>query len=151
MKLAYSLFATLGLVLVQYVSAAERNVPFSKLPDAVQNAARGVIGGAPVVRVIQEEEGESFYTVEYTGTGGRTFEIEISPTGKILEKGELVNAADTPDAVRKKIEEKTKGVVWLKVIKSAREGQTIFVVKFDRGGDNEGKLTLGSKGEVVGE
>lgn len=151
MKIPHVLLAVISLSLATNIFAAERTIAFSNLPQAIQTTIRGVIGSAPVTRVIEEKEETSFYTVEYTGLNGRKFEIEVSPEGKILENGELINAADTPEPVHKKIAEKTKGVVWLKVIKATHDGKPLFIVKFDRGGDNEDKFTLNAKGEPVSE
>ncbi|MND06113.1 hypothetical protein D3C83_273040 [compost metagenome] len=69
----------------------------------------------------------------------------------MLERGELIAVADVPEAARKVIEDKTKGFVWTKVIKATHEGQTIYVVKFDRGGDDEGQFSISDKGKVISE
>jgi hypothetical protein len=151
MKIPHIFLAVITFSLASNIFAAEKTIPFSNLPQAIQTAVRGVIGSAPITRVVEEKEETLFYTVEYTGLNGRKFEIEVSPQGKVLENGELINAVDTPEPVHKTIAEKTKGVVWLKVIKASHDGKPAFIVKFDRGGDNEGKFTLNEKGEIVSD
>lgn len=133
------------------VPAAERNLQFAELPEVVQKAAREIVQDAKVLKVLEEKEKMAFYTVEYAGRAGRTFEVEISPKGQVLERGELIAVADAPEAARKVIEEKTKSFSWKKVIKASHEGQTVYVVKFDRGGDDEGQFTVNAKGKVLSE
>lgn len=151
MKPTQTLVVAVGLSLTILASAAERNLSFSQLPDVVQKAATEVIKDAKVIRVLEEKEKTAFYTVEYEGRGGRKFEVEISPDGKVIESGELVNVADTPEPAKKKIEEKTKSVAWMKVIKATEEGKTVYIVKFDRGGDDEDQFTVDAKGNIHGK
>jgi hypothetical protein len=82
---------------------------------------------------------------------GRNFEVEISPEGRILENAELIQAAGAPDAVRKKIEEKAKGALFLKIEKNIGDKGAAYIVEFTGADGNEGKLTIDSQGKVISE
>jgi len=151
MKSIQALVAVAAFTWAVQLNAAERSLQFSELPEVVQKAAREIVRDAKVLKVAEEKEKMAFYSVEYEGRGGRKFEVEISPAGKVLESGELIAVADAPEAARKVIEERTKSFAWKKVIKATHEGQTVYVVKFDRGGDDEGQFIVSDKGKVISE
>lgn len=149
MKTIQTLVAIAGLTFAIHAHAVERNLEYSELPAAVKTAADEVVRDAKVIKVTQELEKTVYYTVEYAGRGGRTFEVTISTEGKVVQTGEMVKAVDTPEPARKVIEEKIKTVVWHKVVKLTRDGQVVYFVKFDRGGDNEGEFTVDANGKLV--
>lgn len=151
MKPIQAFVAVAAFICAVHLNAAQRGIQFSELPEAVQKTAHEIVRDAKVLKVIEEVEKGWMYTVQYEGRGGRTFEVEISQAGKVLGSGELIAVADTAEAARKIIEERTKTFVWVKVIKATLEGQAVYVVKFDRGGDDEGQFTISDTGKVISE
>jgi len=142
--------ACAGLAMNASAADAEKTMQFKDLPAAVQSAARGVIGPAKVIRAGEELEGGVIYSVQYEA-GGKKFEVEISPEGKVRENAELIEVAAAPDAVRKKIEEKTKGALFVKTEKTGNGQESIYIVEFTGNNGGEGKLKIDSQGKVISE
>ena len=64
----------------------ETPVTLDSVPAAVREAIRTESGGAPVQKIVREDEkGKTIYEATIT-KDGKTYEVEMDETGKILER-----------------------------------------------------------------
>jgi uncharacterized membrane protein YkoI len=69
--------------------SGERNVPLSEVPPQVLSAAKGAVPGLLIDEIeLEEEDGVQVW--EFEGmAGGKRYEVEISPSGEVLEVEEV--------------------------------------------------------------
>ena len=64
----------------------ETPVTLDSVPAAVREAIRAESGGAPVGKIVKEnEKGKTVYEATIT-KDGKTYEVEMDETGKVLER-----------------------------------------------------------------
>ena len=89
-----------GLMLLGSLAAADTNIAFSKLPAAVQKAARSQAQGARVLSASSEKEGgQTTYEVE-TKLDGKSRDLTFDGTGKLLAVEQEVDVNSIPAAAK---------------------------------------------------
>ncbi len=107
MKLV-TLFA-LGIALIGLAIAADTKVKMESLPPAVQAAVTAQTKSATLVGLSKEvEKGKTTYEVE-TKVNGKTRDLLLDATGKLVEVEEETDINSIPAAARQAIQKKPAG------------------------------------------
>jgi len=89
--------------------AAETKVKMESLPPAVQSAVKELTKNAELVGLSKEvEKGKTMYEVE-TKVNGKTRDLLLDSTGKVVEVEEEVDINSIPAAAKQAIEKKATG------------------------------------------
>ena len=105
------------LVLALAALAAEKKVKLESLPAAIQAAIREQTKGATLVGVSTEvENGMTTYEVE-TKINGKSRDLELDPSGKVVEAEDEVDLDSIPPAAKAALQKRAAGGAILKVEK----------------------------------
>jgi len=118
---------TLALLLGSGVArAGEKQVKFSELPPAVQKAAQAESQGATVKGYAKEvEHGKVTFEVQMT-LNGKTRDVSIDPSGKVVEVEQEVSLEAVPPAALTAIQAETKGGSIAKVEEVKSDSETVW-------------------------
>ena len=141
MRLFISLF--LSIVFVSFAPAAEKRIKKTDLPPAVLKTAEEQAKGATVKGYAKEtEDGRTFYEVE-TVAGGRTRDILIDTSGKLVEVEEQRDLDSVPAPVKTALQKFGKV---LKVESVTRGGTVTYeAVVQSNGKKSEVKIDAGGR------
>jgi hypothetical protein len=102
---AVGLSALLLIGLSSQAAAQEKKITLelAELPDAVRKAIEGAFPNGEIVKVEKEVEGEDpgQYDV-FVRSGGRDYEVEVSPEGKVIEIDEKTAKQESVHSEQKK-------------------------------------------------
>ena len=105
------------LVLALAALAAEKKVKLESLPAAIQAAIREQTKGATLVGVSTEvENGRTTYEVE-TKINGKSRDLELDQSGKVVEAEDEVDLDSIPPAAKAALQKRAAGGAILKVEK----------------------------------
>jgi uncharacterized membrane protein YkoI len=117
-----SLFS--ALLLVGGLAVADTAVPFSKLPAAVQQAAKTQLQGAQIVGASTEKEnGQTTYEVE-TKLDGKSRDMSFDRAGKLLEVEQQVDMDNIPAAAKAAIQKRVAGGT-IRKVESVTAGNSV--------------------------
>ncbi|HWF46438.1 MAG TPA: PepSY-like domain-containing protein [Bryobacteraceae bacterium] len=117
-----SLFS--ALLLVGGLAVADTAVPFSKLPAAVQQAAKTQLQGAQIVGASTEKEnGRTTYEVE-TKLDGKSRDMSFDRAGKLLEVEQQVDMDNIPAAAKAAIQKRVAGGT-IRKVESVTAGNSV--------------------------
>ncbi len=103
-----TLIAALSLACLPAL-AAEKHVPFTDLPAAVQQAARHEIASATIRGCsVETEHGQTFYEVE-TRTPSGNRDLLFDASGKLVEVEQQVDLSSLPAAAREGLKQQAAG------------------------------------------
>ncbi len=125
----------------------DESIAFSKLPAAVQKAAREAFPGAKIGKCEKEREhGRVQYEVKLT-VGGREVEVEMDAHGNVLEQEEQLSVAQMPYGIVSRIKGLVPGGQIKEACKKVKGGQALYEVdvatrqaKLELTFDHSGKL-----------
>ena len=150
-KTSHLTLITTGLALALGLTgcATEERVAVSKLPPAVQTTVKQVVGSGTIKSTSREAEkdGRVLYEVAYVA-GGRSFEAEISPEGKLLVVDEAIALAAAPDAVQKTILAQIAGGRIIKFEKATQGTEVFYEAEFKKGGKTH-EVKVAPDGKVL--
>jgi hypothetical protein len=113
-----------GLLFIGGIATAETTVTFSKLPAAVQNAARAELHGAQVVGASSEKErGRTTYEVETT-LNGKSRDMTFDAKGDLLEVEQQLDLNTMPARARAALI-KMAGDGTIRKVESVTAGQSV--------------------------
>src|SRR5258708_7808239 len=94
------------LLLVSTAPAKEEEIPLDKLPKVVVDAVKAKFLGAELVKAEKEtEDDKTFYEVELKHKK-QTYEVSLTPEGKITEIEREIAVKDLPKAVTEALAKK---------------------------------------------
>ncbi len=100
---AQSLANTEGTLLIaQKLGEIERKIELSEVPSTVLSSATAATGAKPTTAQVQiNPDGSTVYELGGQNQQGFEFEIEIKPSGEIIEVDEQVEKSAVPEEVMK--------------------------------------------------
>ena len=114
--------------------AAERKVAMQELPAPVQEAVREHTKGLMLVGLSEEtENGETLYEAEVRANG-RTWDILIDPTGKVITEEKEISLSSLPEPARAAIEQAAEGGTIKKLESVTKDGTTLYEAQIKKDG-----------------
>jgi uncharacterized membrane protein YkoI len=112
----------------------ESKIKFSDLPPAVQDTAKAESKGATVRGYSKEiEKGKTEYEVQLL-VNGKSRDVSIDPSGKVIETESQVDFASVPDKAKAAIQKEAGGAKVEKV-EEVKSGQaTVYEAVIHKGG-----------------
>ena len=120
----------------------------SKLPDAVQKTVNEQVADGTIAKLKKEVVGGKIaYGVQCT-KGGKKWQIEVAPDGKLLLQAEEMTQADLPDAVQQTVQQNAaKGKVE-SIARVTEAGQTYYEAGVTFNGQ-EKTFIIGPDGKLI--
>ena len=82
----------------------EKEIPVSQVPKAAMEAAQNAVKGVNLTEAeVEEENGQTVYTLEGKATNGKEYKIEVTADGKVLE---VKQEDEDNDEQKEKLKEK---------------------------------------------
>jgi uncharacterized membrane protein YkoI len=131
-------------------SAQERKIERSDLPPAVEKAVTEVSKGATIKGYSEEtENGKTTYEVEMV-VNGRTKDVELDPTGSIVEIEEEVAMDSLPANVKAGLSAKAEGGKILKVETLTKGGKLVaYEAKVQSAAGKKSEIQVGPDGKPL--
>jgi uncharacterized membrane protein YkoI len=108
-------FSTWLFLLAGTLQADEKKIPLDQVPKAGLDAVKGKFAGADLTGAEMEaEDGKTIYEVALKYKGN-SYEVELTPDGKIIGYDKIVAAKDMPKAVADTLESKYPGATYKEV------------------------------------
>ncbi len=127
-------------------AAAPRKIDLSKYPDPVRTTIEAETKNATIKNVSKEtEKGKTQYEVE-TLVSGKTRDLLIDPSGKVLEVEEEIALTAAPAPVQDALAKQGK-VTRLESVR--RNGVTTFEATVQHTNGRQASVTLDSQGKTI--
>jgi hypothetical protein len=140
--------AVLGSSLVAKAEDKEQKMTMETIPAAAAKAIKEQAGGAQITGVSKEEdEGKTVYEAKVNANGS-VREISVDGDGKLVSDEQVIQLSEAPAAVRKAIEENTKGGKVEKLEKVTEGGKVTFEALVSGNAKRE-EIVFSPDGKVV--
>ena len=114
--------------------AGERKLAMQDLPGPVQETVREHTKGLRLIGLSEEvEKGETLYEAEVR-VDGKTWDILIDPTGRVIAEEKEVALGSLPEPARAAIEQAAEGATIRKVESVTKDGNTVYEAQFKKDG-----------------
>lgn len=131
------------------ICSAEKTVPRTTLPAAVQKTADEQSQGATVKHYVKDtENGHLEYEVETT-LKGHSRDVTIAPDGTLLEVEEQVNPDALPTDVRQGLSKKAGRGIMTKVESITKHGTIVAYEAQVRTAAKQSEIQVGPNGETL--
>ena len=145
-KILFGVFC-IGIGTMAY--AAEKPVPRTELPAAVQKTADAQSKGAVVKRYVKDnEDGQLEYEMEMT-VNGHSRDISIAPDGRLLEVEEQVELNQLPPAVQQGLKDKAGTGNITKVESITKKGNIVAYEAQVRTKGRHSEIQVGPNGQPL--
>ena len=126
--------SVVAIFAIGIANCQERKIKFSDLPPAVQDTAKAESKGATVRGYSKEiEKGKTEYEVQLL-VNGKSRDVSIDPSGKVIETESQVDLASVPDKAKDAIQKEAGGAKVEKV-EEVKSGQaTVYEAVIHKGG-----------------
>ena len=112
----------------------ESKIKFTDLPPAVQATAKAESKGATVKGYAKEiEKGKTEYEVQLV-VNGKSRDVSIDPSGKVIETESLVDFASVPDRAKDAIQKQAGGAKVERVEEVKSGNPTVYEAVVHKGG-----------------
>jgi hypothetical protein len=142
--------ATLAAIIVAAIGVAqEKKIKRSDLPAAVEKTVAAVCKDATIKALSEEtQNGKSTFEVELI-VNGHTKDVEVEPSGAIVEIEEEVAMDSLPTEVKAGLTAKAAGGKILKVESLAKQGHLVaYEAKIDKAGQKT-EIQVGPSGKPL--
>ncbi len=130
-------------------SGAEKKIPRSMLPAAVEKTVQAQSQGATVRGFSSEREnGQQFYEAEMT-VNGRGRDILIAKDGTVVEVEEEVAMESLPPAVQRALTSRAAGAKIVKVESLKKKDKLVAYEAATLKGAQKGEIQVGPNGEKL--
>ena len=134
MKATRTLAVPMAVLAAAAATASERRVTLDELPAAVQETVRERTRGQKLLALSEEiEDGQTLYEAEVR-IDGRTREIVIDASGKVVEEEMEVPLDSVPEAARAALQQAADGGTMGKVEAVTKDGVTVYEAKIKKDG-----------------
>jgi hypothetical protein len=146
---AWTAFFAAIAVSISAAGASEVERPMADLPTAVQATIKSTAGKGTITKTVRETEkdGSVLYEVAYT-IGGRKYEAEVSPAGKLLVVDEQIELKEAPKAVQNTIVKHVADGKIIKIEKASKGREVFYETEFTRG-DKEHEVKVAPDGKLL--
>ncbi len=141
MKLTYMLSAALAISII----SCAQDIPASKVPSIVLNAAQAKVQGATD---IDWEKKKGYYEADYK-VGKAEHSLHIDSTGTLLQHKWETDIAALPQAIQSTIKSKHPGYTVDDASVIDRKGQLIYELELEAKGKKDTKILLSGNGEII--